>query len=143
MEESLRGYIAGLIDGEGSIYITRDSRLRLKPRLVVVTSVNRKFVEHIKDVLNTSAYIAIHSKLSYGRRPTFALETKNQEEIIRILSDVLPHLILKKRQAELMLKFIAKKRENGRKPDIEGQQAFYREMKKLNEKPLPADKSPL
>lgn len=107
-------YVAGFLDGDGCIALfTRYNKISIEPRLI--------FGNTNKDILNAlhnffqCGYIGLHSPKGYGakygdkqRKDDYhALSVTRMAKIKWILENCLPYLIVKKRQAELMLKFIA------------------------------------
>lgn len=105
-------YLAGFIDGEGSIFITtRKPRIEKENNYqysvqhylyLVVVNTNPKPIKLLKEVFGGRIYSLRGT--SCGWRPTWRWETvcKKAESIIR---ELLPYLIVKKEEAELALEF--------------------------------------
>ena len=114
------GYLAGILDSDGCITIRRGKRNDRKPRLrnyelsptVTVTQRRRRLLEHIITISGPdSASIYIHrgSKL----RNYYILRFKSQW-LRDNLPALLPHLSLKREQAEIALWFLAHSKSIGR-----------------------------
>jgi len=103
-------YIAGFIDGEGYLSI-----LKLKRK----TARNGYWFQPVIKVSQTQdhSYILQMIHCQYGghfnkrrvykdnSKPTFTLDIKGEEKIRKLLDDILPYLIIKKPQAELILEY--------------------------------------
>lgn len=90
-----KAYIAGIIDGEGTIRLHKDSRrgILCEPR-VSIASTNRDLLEWLKNKLCTAAHIT-----------RFELYINNYDTM-PLLKAVKPYLRIKKKQADLVLEFI-------------------------------------
>jgi hypothetical protein len=99
-------YLAGIIDGEGSIYIQRrktKSGWSYFPRFQVVNT-NRKLMEWIKQTFGGLIYdkprnhIQSHWKMQIEWFTTRGL-------LDHLLPLIIPYLVIKREQAEIMIKF--------------------------------------
>ena len=96
LTETEKAYIAGIIDGEGTIGIHKDSRrswVLYQPRVSIANS-NRELLEWIK----TKACVNCHIH-------RIELDINNYD-VKPLLIAVIPYLHIKKKQATLMLEFI-------------------------------------
>jgi len=138
MDEKFKAYLAGLLDGEGSIYIAKKRKAKhgaiYRPHLILVTSSNREFVREVANHLGLGSKVYIHSHLSHiGKKPTWVIDTGKIQEIKNLLEMLKPYLILKRPQAEVMLRFLdAKNLKN-----LTVQAECYQQMRKLNERGPP------
>lgn len=111
------GYLAGFLDGEGGIQITRSTRegrdytIALHPT-VYFTNTNRESLETMQRWLRTGSMIVAHQKK--GHRDVYVLHVTGMRNIELLLLCLLPHLIIKRRQAEIMLEYCHSRME--RKP---------------------------
>lgn len=129
-------YLAGLIDGEGSIYIYKGTR---KKRWINI--------DPMLNITNTNQEIMnwLSKKLPYGN---IAYRNRKQENckicysfakcgfgILPVLNGILPYLVIKKKQAELVKKFIEiRLDQKWQEPYSEELFTIYNEVKKLNQK---------
>jgi hypothetical protein len=99
------GYIAGIIDGEGSIGAYRSvSILNNKEYINVVVQVSNTdlaMMEWLSSILGGKLY---SFKCKGGRKQAYKW-SRSGTNVIPVLELVLPHLKIKKRQAELALAF--------------------------------------
>jgi hypothetical protein len=133
-----KGYLAAFLDGEGGIQITkslrkhRQRRISLHP-VVYFTNSNYDVIRTIKDWLKAGVMIVARQR--EGHRPMYVLHITGIRNIRRLLSTLLPFLIVKKAQAGLMLEF-CRSREGVRGPGgrrfSTREVSVYRALKKLN-----------
>jgi hypothetical protein len=110
-----KGYIAGIIDGEGCIGIYRSSdRDRTFFLQITIVNTNVTVLEWLKNKFGCG-YLAPQStsKKRFKNKQSYSLEVSRMKAY-QILLRVLPHLIIKRAQADLGVKF--KAWQNGRKP---------------------------
>jgi hypothetical protein len=116
MNEFERGFIVGLIDGEGSI--TLQNSLHMVKHLA--KSGEQKVYQHLGispkiQIANTSAELLkkaqiilggiISTRKRPGRKPCGVLIISTQDRVYKILKEIHNDLIVKKRQAELVMSF--------------------------------------
>ncbi|RLE46352.1 hypothetical protein DRJ25_04315 [Candidatus Woesearchaeota archaeon] len=111
-------YLAGFIDGDGSIYV------RLKPNNTYKYNYQiAPFVILFQSKKSEKDFKQICSLIKYGylrERKDGILEytINRQDDIVEFLRLIQPYLILKKKQAELMIKIIQKKKQVKNKSDF-------------------------
>jgi hypothetical protein len=88
------GYIAGFVDGEGSIDVHRG-----KPRVRVVNTF-KPFLDYARNTFGGAVYAR---KVVPGRRPTYSWEL-NGREAVAFLGLIKAHLWEKREQAALALR---------------------------------------
>ena len=103
-----KGYLAGFLDGEGGIQITRSSRKGRRYRtslhpVVYFTNTNHDAIQAIRDWLRAGCIITARQR--QGLRDLYVLHITGIRNIKRVLSVLLPILIIKKKQAFLLLRF--------------------------------------
>jgi hypothetical protein len=118
LTETDKAYLAGLIDGEGCITIGKQLRPDLTPtpayamRLIIAQS-DKDFLEHWHEIVGIGVLLR-RSKESVGKhiQPKYrdnCLEVYtwqlSSKEAAQLLREVLPYLVMKKRQAEIALHF--------------------------------------
>jgi hypothetical protein len=122
MQEQFLSWLAGFIDGDGSIHIGvriqnngRHEYIAIRPVLNVTQHIQYKWAcEYIaKNLKVGSVYVANRSHAS--AKATW--QTLRIEDIIQVLEQIKPFLIVKKRQANIVLpalKLWAKQNKNGK-----------------------------
>ena len=133
-----RGYLAAFLDGEGGIQITKSFRKGRRRRLslhpvVYFTNSNLHVIRTIKTWLGAGAIIVARQREGY--RPQYVLHITGVRNIRRLLRSILPFLIVKRKQAELMLEFCGSRERpkigEGRK-FTQREIRLYRGLKNLN-----------
>ena len=104
MKETDAAYIAGIIDGEGSILLTKLSRNTHRAPVVSVPSTTIELLDYLKE---TIGHGKITRKTNYNKEKhkdcfTYILE---RNQAIDLLKEVSPYLIIhsKKKRANLIL----------------------------------------
>lgn len=106
MQEQFLSWLAGFIDGDGSIYIgvriqnqNGHDYVAIRPVLNITQHVQYEWIcNYIKDNLNIgSVYIANRGK---GAIAKATWQTTKIDDMIQVLELIKPYLILKKHQAE-------------------------------------------
>lgn len=102
-------YIAGFFDGEGSLfvsYIDDKYGIRTQPKLrmsnnceEVLRVIQERTGGKVKKTGNTN-------KERLGYKETYYLEVLKRQDIVSVLKLMLPYLIVKKRQAEIMIDYL-------------------------------------
>lgn len=111
IKNELRAYFAGIVDGEGSIVISKNnvSSGQLYMRILVVNTY-KPLLELLKSIYGGS----ISQKKRYGETDkdcgAWQVSCKKAE---RFLVDIYPYLIVKKSQAEVAFRFIELKGQRG------------------------------
>ena len=108
-------WLAGFIDGEGSIIISRykakDGRIKLCP-IIDITNTCQATILHCKkilDSLDTSYHIQFKKKQGKKNQDSYSLVTRNNQYIYKTITYLLPYLVTKASQAEMTLEFVVKK----------------------------------
>lgn len=93
-----RAYMAGIVDGEGSIGVRR--RLRYITPILQVTNTRKDLLEWL--VLRCGGAIYVNKEERDGRKQLYSWQTfgRKAQAIIR---EILPYLVIKRQQAELAL----------------------------------------
>lgn len=140
------GYVAGMMDGEGSIglsHIKSKNMICYKP-FVKITSTNRKVLEYIQDRLIMGA-ISISSHSKNNNRIGYEIQFR-KHEMVDLLPKIVDSLIIKKRQAEIIMQFMElsnfmpnrgrpfkdSKRQDKAINDYLQKELLYKEIKELN-----------
>lgn len=139
MKEVEKAYLAGLIDGEGTVSI-----VRLRNRgpesahyvaSVEISNTDTRMIDWIMVRLGGSVVVN-RRKVVQGWKPVYRLGLRNKlaERIIR---EVLPYLVLKECQAQLVIELRERTRKDGdRRRLTAGERGYrahlYEECRKLN-----------
>jgi len=101
-----KGYVAAAIDFEGSISLYKDKGY-LYPGISFVNS-DLTVLEYLRTLFRSNRKISVHARDSRkdNWKQTYTLRIESYADIERILKQVKDHLIIKRRQAELMLEFL-------------------------------------
>lgn len=105
-----RIYLAGLIDGEGTVTISvRKSKSKpgvmgspLTP-LIIITNTNKELIDHLRTTLHGSTLKTQHR--TGHCKDVWALQVARLLDVKALLEQITPYLFLKRRQAELLLEF--------------------------------------
>lgn len=116
-------YIAGFFDGEGCIYCAY-----VGGRTHYKVSVFQKHLPFIE---------SLHKYIGFGKvrkvNAAWALSIENKQDIIRFLVPLVPYLILRKTEAELMIQICSVDRLKGCKagndPNLEEHEKLYQELR--------------
>lgn len=140
LSETQLGYLAGILDGEGAISITRNKRRdKQARRRDVALRCDVRVSQRRKLLLDTiCAWIgeenASISRTGLGNR-YFSLRFKHSW-LREHLPKILPYLLLKQRQAEIVISFLAQPSRVGRngvgEEEWERRILLYEECKGLN-----------
>ncbi len=115
-EETKWAYIAGLIDGEGSIMIMRQAHESfMKQRAasgcfdphyhpqIRIGMIDRRPIDFICEVSGIGK--VIEEKPYHHKRPMFRWNIRRRDEITAFLQKIMPYLLVKTEQAKLALNF--------------------------------------
>ena len=149
-EATLYAYLAGIIDGEGTIRIGATKPNSKNPhwniRYYAAISVGmseKKVIEKFEQTFGTNTNIYI--ECVPNRKKIYRWGTSGTQNMIDIITKLLPYLIAKKEQAKLVLKFCENKKVDGfrrnkglPKKELHRREDFYWKVRKLNAIGAPA-----
>ena len=127
-----KSYLAGFIDGDGSIYV------RLKPNDSYRYGFQvAPYIVLFQASKDEEIFQRVCSLMDFGylrKRKDGILEYTigRTEDIIELLIMIRPYLILKKRQADLMLEILKKKKSVKNKADFQGLMDLIDKFRDLN-----------
>ncbi len=132
-------YTAGLFDGEGSVVIGVGKTRAGSPLhwlQVQITSTDRSVIEWLREEFGGHISSNSRSKLANGHRPCWAWRVMSNQAK-NFLELLLPHLKVKKRQAELAIAFQnSRGRRYGSLPlpesELAERERFRFELRRLN-----------
>lgn len=137
-------YCAGLIDGEGSICITKTKpqQARTAPLhapMIRVGMVEREAMEFLQSTFDCGY---IYDEGVRKDRPTnqfiYRWRITNRDDVVKVIDMILPYLLVKKRQALLVKEMclgwvLAPSKKHGTPPEeIQRRQDYYEKCKVLN-----------
>lgn len=124
-------YISGIIDGEGCIGIFKENHKGKQPILRPLISITNSNHQLLKYLLNRLPKVKpIFYKRDIIFHKNWTLMFRKQEIVESILREILPFLVAKREQANLVLKFINLRKQNKRYSQEEWK--LYRIVKNLN-----------
>jgi hypothetical protein len=98
-----KGYLAGFLDGEGSIGFTyRKDRHGYTPTVIFSNS-DKSVLEWIRNRIG--GILTRESRRNPHHKDGYKLYFRSRADILPLLRTLLPHLKVKKKQAELMIQF--------------------------------------
>jgi|SRR5688572_5384971 hypothetical protein len=137
MQETDYAWLAGIIDGEGSIFVSKvivpENRCGFTYRAqLTVSNTNEQLVRKVKEIIGSGTICHI-------------LETRNDWKdryeylayggtIRTILPKLMPYLVAKRLQAQKVLELLALFTQGTRGVDVEQVEKLYLEIKVLNTK---------
>ncbi len=132
MTETEKAYIAGIIDGEGSIMLQRIHKNEHPSPCVSITSTTLELLEWIKDTVRKGRVL---SKKNYNieKHKDCYSYVLRRNDAISLLNDIYPYLIIntKKKRAELIIsKYKSVTPRNGYYTDemLIAKEEFYKEF---------------
>ncbi len=132
--EAQAAYIAGIVDGEGSVMLIMRKSVRL-PSVHLRLSVINTFNGLLRWFFEVTGVGTIHlvDNKKYGRSSKQAWIWKTHGEVARsLLEQILPYLIIKRKQAIGGIKFQKRLRDPALKADRSWQMDWLLKMKALN-----------
>lgn len=104
-----KSYLAGVIDGEGTITLVKANHLGMKDGVqlrpsVFITGTNYNFIEYTKNLMGGYLYVGISKEENH--RDKVVVKLDKSQEILLFLEQIHKFLFLKRKQAELIIEFI-------------------------------------
>jgi hypothetical protein len=101
LKEAKKAYLAGIIDGEGTVTLTKHHRNETPSPSVSVANNNLELLEWIKGLVGGT--IISKKKRKVHHHDSYAW-TIRSDKAIKLLKDIKRYLIVKKPQADLIIK---------------------------------------
>jgi hypothetical protein len=109
MSDVERGYIAGLIDGEGTITFTTTNKRKIPRLRVFIANTSREIVERVREIIGCGSLYLVREKRQ-GKRGSWHeiwhWQTSSLLDIKNLLQQISPILVGKKQHAQLALEYI-------------------------------------
>jgi hypothetical protein len=134
LSEAEKGYLAGIIDGEGTLRVMRSLKKWYAP-FIQITNTNEALMEWLQQLLGTQGYGRIyHDKCRKlpNHKTKFVYNIASVQGVKQILDQIAPLLVIKKEQAKLLLEFIAMKEEKADYGVLPREKEIFEELTKLN-----------
>ncbi|NLJ98545.1 MAG: hypothetical protein GX320_04660 [Tissierellia bacterium] len=98
MLETEKAYLAGIIDGEGSIMLTRFHKNEYPSPCISISSTDIELLEWVKNTTNTGRII---KKKNYNKEKHLDSYTYRviYDDALKILKEIEPYLIIKKKKS--------------------------------------------
>ena len=103
LTEVEKAYLAGIVDGEGTVTLTRHHKNRTPSPQVSVSNNDLELLEYIRDITNCGQ-IRAKKKSKPHHHQSWHWQVNSVSDILRILEQLYPFLRVKKLQAGLILK---------------------------------------
>lgn len=102
-------YLAGFIDGEGSISIVANSSRKTRhwSGCLSLTNTNKEIITIISDWLFVKFYKGIPKNSTHSI--SYEIKIRRAPLLLKILKAVYPYLVVKKAHAKLVIKYLEKK----------------------------------
>lgn len=129
-------YLAGIIDGEGTITIHRHPQYNrktfaLRPR-IIVTNTHKGLIENLQDLHGGT--IAKQEARTVNYKPVYLWRISKTLDILSILLRCEPYMIIKKPHAELMIEYCRSRLLNQLAPYSGRQKNIYSSIAGMNKK---------
>ncbi len=100
MKEAEKAYLAGIIDGEGTVTLARNRKNETPSPSVTVANNNLELLEWIKGLVGGTIISKKKHKAHHSDSYAWAMRS---DKAIQLLKDVRQYLIVKKPQADLII----------------------------------------
>ncbi len=116
MKTYIKAYIAGFVDGDGSICITKSGKNKNRPnRLLPAVCIANRNMDVINWIPKQFAGMKIYKDTHFDERsPKYSASHRlflfGYDSVLNFLSEISPYLIVKRKQAELVIKFIKRRK---------------------------------
>ncbi len=136
-DDKLLAYLSGFLDGEGYFGVRTYSKQRNSVR-VAVTNTNKGILLFIQAALNESEIVSSLSEIVRSkpdnRQRAWTLEISSINGVSKLCKLLIPYLIVKQRQAELLIRFTFLRKIEGKvgKAFDDEETDIYLELKLLN-----------
>jgi intein/homing endonuclease len=127
MNKEQKIYIAGLFDGDGTIGVYRVNQTWRQVR-AGITTIHKEFATIITEITGIPSIRVINDRYSTGEK--FDIMVTGKAKAFNFIHQIKPFLILKRKQAEILLKWI----------DNEVGDEVVEVLKSMKQQPLSYDK---
>jgi len=135
LTEAERGYLAGIIDGEGMIRITRAKQKQWKRAyyapIISITNTDPKLMSYIRELVKIGSFY-VEKRTKPQHRAKMVYNVGSIEGVKQILEQIKDLLIVKKRNAMLVLELIEIKKNKTEKGVTQRELELYEQTNKEN-----------
>ena len=138
------GYVAGIVDGEGTFRIVKayDKRrvqehVYLAP-LLMVTNTDKKLMDFLQNLLKLGRVHTSKPKMEH-HKIKYVYNIASVEGCKVIIPQILPYLVIKKPHAEVVMRLIGMKEGKTSGVPTMDEWKLYEEVKRLNARSKPAE----
>ena len=134
-------WLAGVIDGEGCITIGKD-REQFFRTIITITNNNPYLIQEVSKIfseLNMKFFYLLKKRSNPVHKETLVIRAIGMGGCKKLLENIMPYLIGKRQQAEIMLKYINSRKEKlklkgSHNPYSEEELELIKQIKELNHK---------
>ncbi|MFH1726221.1 MAG: LAGLIDADG family homing endonuclease [Elusimicrobiota bacterium] len=102
MAETDKAYLAGLIDGEGTITLTRHHRNQFPQPRVSISNNSLELLEWVRERLGCGNIIRRSPRKEHHGK-SYVWQVQLAGSALKVLREIRPYLVLKRRHADLLL----------------------------------------
>lgn len=134
--ETEAAYVAGIIDGEGSLTLAHRKRNQargwdsIEPH-ITITNTDLRLMRYLSSLLNAQTYTS-HQRAKNHWKPQYSISFSAFADIAALLERIMPYLIIKRRRAEIMLRLI--RRRLAKEPYTDVDWKLVEEFRKENQR---------
>ena len=135
-----KGYIAGMLDGEGTITITKHRQYNRKTLkfqyrpFIWIVNTNKESLESIQQKCGIGSIVIKEKNTKYKTCYVYRISSRNG--CMEFLHTIKDRLIIKKKQSELLLQFLEKRKihQHPNSPYSQDEIRIHEKIKKLNQR---------
>ncbi len=119
--EAELAYFAGIVDGEGCIQLRHGVRKHIFASILTITNTDPRLIEWIRS--RFGGFVYAHGAAKGNRKPSYQW-VSSRGEVVTVLQAILPFMIVKRSQAELLLAYRATVAKTKKTPEHVKQERF-------------------
>lgn len=132
MTPEQKAYLAGIIDGEGSISLVKLNRNKNHSPMISIASADKELLEWVQQITGCGRIIAKKNYRPGVHKNTFAINI-TYYDALRVLQDIEPYLVIerkRKRAKHILENYLSVTPRNGKYSSemLQRKKEFYREF---------------
>lgn len=134
MDLTVKAYIAGMLDGEGTVTLSRHHKNETHAPEVTITNCDLGVLKWIKEKVGMGYVIKKKFKRDPKHSDAYAWTIRN-DAAINLLKDLYPYLIIKRERAELIIegyKIVTKRNGRYTPEEMQRKDIFVAKIRELN-----------